>query len=133
MVRGRKIKRDCKQCENEFEALLIKVRQGKGLYCSAYCYHSYRKEQAKDPKYLNRMHQKKHKYGITESEYLGMFEEQNNSCAICETTFDDVRACVDHSHETGVVRGLLCDSCNKGLGMFKDNPKLLIKAIKYLE
>lgn len=133
MKRGRKVKRNCNHCGEEFEALMIKVRQGGGLYCGNKCYQAHRKENAKDPKYLNRIHQKTHKYGISESEYLGMFEEQNNSCAICETPFNDVRACVDHSHETGDVRGLLCDSCNKGLGMFKDNPELLAKAITYLK
>lgn len=133
MSRGRKITRECKHCGSEFEALLIKVRQGKGLYCSPECYQSHRKENAKDPNYLNRIHQKKSKYGLNEQEYLDMFEEQNNKCGICNSSFDDVRACVDHSHETGDIRGLLCDKCNKGLGMFNDNPELLHKAIQYLK
>lgn len=130
-MRGRKVTKECKNCSKQFEALMIKVRQGKGLYCSRECYSEHRASTKKDKKYLDRMHQKKHKYGLTESEYLDMFDEQGNKCAICSTSFDEVRACVDHSHETGKVRGLLCDKCNKGLGHFNDDPELLSKAIKY--
>jgi hypothetical protein len=133
MKRGRKVKMECGYCGKEFDALMIKVRQGKGLFCCQDCYNSHRRENAKDPKYLNKMYQNKHRYGISETEYLDLLQIQNNSCAICSLPFDEIRTCVDHSHKTGKVRGLLCDSCNKGLGMFKDNPELLKKAILYLK
>jgi hypothetical protein len=133
MARGRKVKKECKNCENDFEALLTKVRQGGGLYCSTKCYNDYRKENKKDPKYLNILYQKKHKYGLSEEEYLGMFESQNHCCAICKESFNNVRACVDHSHNTGDIRGLLCDKCNTGLGLFQENIQNLLNAIKYIE
>ncbi len=41
--------------------------------------------------------------------------------------------CVDHDHKTGEIRGLLCDSCNNGLGRFKDNPEILASALSYLQ
>ena len=74
------------------------------------------------------------KYGITIEEYEILLAEQNGCCAIClvVTGSDGKRLSVDHNHETGEVRGLLCDNCNTGLGMFKDNPSLLAKAINYL-
>lgn len=59
----------------------------------------------------------------------GLMEAQGGTCAICPRT-DDL--CVDHDHATGVVRGLLCRSCNSGLGQFRDDPVLLAKAIDYL-
>jgi hypothetical protein len=132
MKRGRTVTKKCKCCKNEFEALLIKVRQGKGIFCNSKCYHKHRKNNAKDPKYLNRLYQKKHKYGLSETEYLSLFEAQENSCSICHESFDKVRACVDHCHESGKVRGLLCDNCNRGLGLFYDNKEFLLNAIVYL-
>lgn len=51
-------------------------------------------------------------------------------CEICGTT--DRKLCVDHDHITGEIRGLLCSSCNVGLGYFRDSPELLTKAVQYL-
>jgi hypothetical protein len=54
-------------------------------------------------------------------------------CEICGILAPSHRRhAIDHDHETGEVRGLLCDTCNKGLGLFKDNPTLLSKAQEYL-
>lgn len=78
-------------------------------------------------------------YGIDQSEYERMFEEQRGLCKICgnsETSrYKGVikRLAVDHCHSSGRVRGLLCSHCNRGLGLFKDTPDFLFKAIKYLE
>jgi hypothetical protein len=136
-MRGRKIKKICKNCNNEFEVLMIKVRQNKGIFCSTNCYHEFLRKNSNgyifDTKLANVFYQKKSKYGLTKEEYLKLFANQNNKCAICEISFDKVRACVDHSHKNGVVRGLLCDKCNKGLGSFNDNIPLLKKAIEYLK
>lgn len=133
MGRGRKTIKKCKHCNNDFEVLMIKVRAGKGLFCSQKCHQEYRKLHKQDEKQLAIFHQKKHKYGLEKNEYLRLFQKQNNACAICGTSFNDVRACVDHSHEDGKVRGLLCDNCNRGLGAFKDNIQLLLKAMDYIE
>ncbi len=70
-------------------------------------------------------------YGISKKDKDNLFEEQNGRCAICGE-FSSV-LCVDHNHNTGVVRGLLCSQCNFGLGNFKDNIGVLEKAIKYLK
>lgn len=72
-------------------------------------------------------------YGITVDEYNQLLEDQNNGCAICgELCKTRAYLSVDHCHRTNRVRGLLCDSCNVGLGRFKDSPELLEKASKYL-
>ena len=76
------------------------------------------------------------KYNITFERQQEMRAEQNNACAICGTPFNETRAGsprVDHSHEHGRVRQLLCDSCNVGLGRFEDNADWLRKAAEYVE
>jgi len=74
------------------------------------------------------------KYGITLVEKKKMMNEQGNKCKICLQEFNDkVVSCVDHCHSTEKIRGLLCRNCNAGLGFFKDDTKILIKAIEYLK
>lgn len=74
------------------------------------------------------------RYGITEQQYNELLKSQNNSCALCSTQEPGGKGCfhIDHDHQTGEVRGLLCHQCNTGLGLFKDNPDTLQKAIHYL-
>ena len=88
---------------------------------------------ARNPERL-RNKQLKQWYGITLADYNTMFQQQNGFCLICGIHQSEVNKtfCVDHDHETGEVRGLLCDQCNKGLGHFKDNPSFLEKAADYL-
>lgn len=71
------------------------------------------------------------KYGICKWEYELLLEKQKGLCKICEQA-DTKRLSVDHCHKTHKIRGLLCGNCNRGLGLFKDNPRLLERAIKYL-
>lgn len=74
-------------------------------------------------------------YNFTFDQYEDLFDKQGGKCAICESRIGNNRTgrlFVDHCHETHKVRGLLCSSCNHGLGQFKDSPKLLQKAISYL-
>lgn len=68
-------------------------------------------------------------YRINEKTYNDLLIEQNNCCAICKT-HDSLR--VDHDHKTGVVRGLLCNNCNLGIGLLKDNIEIFNNAIDYL-
>lgn len=71
------------------------------------------------------------KYGIGLHQYQQMFEDQKGQCYICEKE-DWRNLAVDHDHLTGEVRGLLCTTCNTGLGQFKDSVDLLMKAIEYV-
>lgn len=70
-------------------------------------------------------------YGLLEDDIEEMRRQQDYSCAICGTPLEQDEN-VDHCHETGTVRGLLCGSCNRGLGMFKDDIQRLKGAIAYL-
>lgn len=74
-------------------------------------------------------------YGITIEDYQQLFEKQGGVCAICGGKETDPRKgtfCIDHDHKTKKVRGLLCTSCNIGLGYFKDDINSLKMAVKYL-
>ena len=75
------------------------------------------------------------RYGISPADYAEMLETQENGCAICGKTAeeDGQRLAVDHDHDTGEVRGLLCGSCNPGIGFFQHDRDLLHSAIAYLE
>jgi hypothetical protein len=75
---------------------------------------------------------RRYRYGLTEEAYLGLLLAQDNACAICRTPFEGFKVCVDHCHETGEVRGLLCDNCNVGLGRFKDDVQRVAAALAYL-
>lgn len=79
------------------------------------------------------------KYGITWTQYETLLEVQNGCCAICDRKLAKFKddsdlpvANVDHDHDTGEVRGLLCSSCNSAIGYFRDNTALLHRAIGYL-
>ena len=81
------------------------------------------------------------KYGIDASAYQRMLLEQNSLCRICgqNETVRHARSgkrrslAIDHDHKTGAVRGLLCSNCNIGIGSFRDNSFLLMKAAAYLD
>jgi len=74
-------------------------------------------------------------YGMTEQDYDNLFENQKGCCAICKKPQEKLSKSlfVDHCHETGKVRGLLCHHCNSGIGYLQDNITLLESAIQYLQ
>ena len=72
------------------------------------------------------------KYGLTEERFRAMREEQGYKCAICRNPLTQKNLCIDHNHETGKVRGLLCKSCNQYLGRIREQAVLLRTAIDYL-
>lgn len=78
-------------------------------------------------------HLKRH-YKMSLEDYNEMLLNQENRCAICGTHKDNLKRIlqVDHDHETGKIRALLCNSCNGGLGLFKDSPVLLRLAEQYI-
>lgn len=80
------------------------------------------------------------RYSTTVEDIDRLREQQNNCCAICGTHADDIShstftvnpLVIDHCHKTGHIRGMLCPTCNAGLGHFKDDPVLLIAAAEYV-
>lgn len=82
-----------------------------------------------------RFHKLKYSTNVTKEQYLELLHLQNNKCAICNVSINDLdkNLSVDHCHEDNFVRGLLCSKCNFGLGYFNDNENLLLNAINYLK
>jgi len=73
------------------------------------------------------------KYNITLEEYDELLNKQGGHCWICPaTTNGNRRFVVDHNHDTGEVRGLLCTNCNRALGYFQDNPDIVARGFVYL-
>lgn len=71
------------------------------------------------------------RYGIGMDELESLLARQDYSCLICEESISESYH-IDHNHDSGEVRGLLCGCCNRGLGIFKDSPDRLLNAHKYL-
>jgi hypothetical protein len=71
------------------------------------------------------------KYKLTKQQYEEILQEQGGVCAICGGTCKR-RLAVDHDHDTGKVRGLLCSRCNRALGYFQDSTEILQNALKYI-
>jgi hypothetical protein len=82
-----------------------------------------------DPRYANHLAAA---YGLSLDDYDKMLAAQEYRCAICADG-GSRRLAVDHCHETAKVRGLLCDKCNMGLGLFKDDPDRMMRAVGYLD
>ncbi|HEX3156717.1 MAG TPA: endonuclease VII domain-containing protein [Candidatus Angelobacter sp.] len=111
----------CKACRKAIDA-----RAPRSEYLKAR-YHADKERVYLDPYY-------RRAYGISIDEYKAMYGRQGGVCAICQQPCKSGRRlAVDHSHESGAVRGLLCSRCNSGLADFQDNPALLAAAIEYLK
>jgi len=108
----------CKQCRNSFES----TQRQKGKR---------RENRAKRCPKLQKKYMLKSRYNLEMEEYNRLLISQKNLCAICLKDMQD--PCVDHNHDTGEVRGLLCRTCNFGLGAFYDDADLILKALGYIE
>lgn len=113
----------CKECST-----LFSPTAPSNLYCSDDC-----ADVGSQRKFL------KNTYGISLEDYQELFNKQQGRCAICGSSGFKMKVenrqsiVIDHCHENGHVRGLLCHNCNRGLGLFQDSPELLEKAIEYLK
>jgi len=94
---------------------------------------AYTKQYNKTHKEERRVYHKKYNigtYGLTSEEYEKILQQQEGKCAICKEIMD--KPCIDHCHQTGKIRGILCVSCNHGLGNFRDSIDSLLTAAEYL-
>lgn len=116
-ARGRQgLDNHCKECSRR-----AKARRYFQMKKDSPTYREYRRKQT-----LNQ-------YGISPAEYAALLHEQMGVCAVCkELNADGKSLCVDHDHETGQIRGLLCKPCNLALGNANDSPERLEALAVYL-
>ena len=97
----------------------------------------YLENETSKEKRLERTRKHRYKtYGITPEEYDSLLKEQDHKCGICggtDTHSPSKYFSVDHCHDTGKIRGLLCNRCNRGLGFLGDTSSGLQKALEYLK
>jgi len=125
----------CKKCNinkslNEF----FKDVKMKDKYKS-FCKNCYNEDPSRSSKYRKNFELNR-KYGIDINKFTELFNNQNNKCKLCESEIPRgtrKKWCVDHCHKTGKIRGIICNNCNLGLGVFDDNINYLNKAIEYLQ
>jgi hypothetical protein len=139
----------CIRCSTEFSGRTNKK------YCSKTCGDNTRRDRwiASNPERVKELRKKQNQkqrlairdshlrrtYGIGLEQFYDIMEEQDYSCKICSVYIEEFadkikhRACVDHDHKTGSIRGVLCHSCNRGLGAFRDSPAIIRKAADYLQ
>jgi hypothetical protein len=128
----------CKQCAN-LKNKLQKQSKPKGYYSQRA--RDYQKRWIEQNPLANKKSVLKTRYGISLEQYQKMVIDQGNKCKICgrnETVINRRTGkvqtlSVDHCHEIGKVRGLLCQSCNHAIGKFRDDPLLCRRAADYLE
>lgn len=113
------------------------TKDGKQTFCKK-CNKLKYAEKKSSSEYLLSQHDKhlQRKYGINLDTYEDMYVKSGGKCYICNSVDPGQQRkhfCVDHDHKDGSIRGLLCYSCNSGLGFLKDDTDLLNKAINYLE
>ncbi len=129
----------CKICRNNYEVRIFHGNPERKLkqYSRSKLYNQNNPE-------LVKMWRKKHQFSehkrkgidINHEKFEQLSESQNYRCAICGgveiINGKTIRLSVDHCHKTNQVRGLLCGNCNRGIGLLKDDPELLIRAVAYL-
>jgi hypothetical protein len=101
--------------------------------CSVGKQTAYLQKQRQDNPDFFRNRNLKFSHRITLAERHAMFEAQDGCCAICRTPEGEGRLHVDHHHESGRIRALLCHGCNKGIGFLKENPAVIRAAADYVE
>ena len=133
----------CSICGQEKPANKFRLRNSRKRGCTSACkkclrakydWRTYNKNYWVANKDKARNLQLQHHYGISLLQYNEMFNGQNGCCLICGRHQSQLKRTfhVDHNKNTGQVRGLLCASCNRGVGYLQDSSELCLKAAQYL-
>jgi hypothetical protein len=136
--------KNCTIC-NEFKDLkkfppCKNTKDGRNNQCRKCIKNNKRRLKPEEHKTKRRKMKLQHNYKLTPEQYDKMFTDQNGVCALCSKPESAVsnngrikNLCVDHCHKTNKIRGLLCNWCNRGLGLFRDDALILRLAADYIE
>jgi hypothetical protein len=135
----------CTKCCTVYPVELFRGRGGSNAHllrstCNKCLYEAHRSWTAKNPdrvqEYRNKdswtLAKRCARRGITPEQLVDRYERQEGCCAICKDGIELMDSAIDHNHETGEFRGVLCKQCNRALGMFEDSPIVLRSALEYL-
>ena len=138
-------KKKCTKCKKEKSLTEFRSRGGKYKHllksqCNK-CLKAQHKEWCKkNPERVSQyratedaLHKRCQRRNINVETFFKVFEDQSYECKICSAPITLENSAIDHNHDTGEFRGVLCRNCNRALGLFKDNPEILKKAAIYLE
>lgn len=122
-------RRRCKDCDKQGITTYRRIVPNSGGRCATH--HRERRKQLKASRHAEHVQRT---YGITADEYQRLYEHQGEACFICQrATGQRRKLAVDHDHDTGFVRGLLCKTCNyKVLGHLRDDTEAFARAIRYI-
>lgn len=127
----------CSKCKTEKPLSDYHKRNNRPCGVRSICKDCYKGYKYKRREGYEREYDLMKSYSITVQDYNEMYEYQNGKCKICEKGTDTMgrkkHLCVDHNHGTGQIRGLLCDKCNRAIGLLGDSINTLKKAVSYLE
>lgn len=142
----------CSRCKTKAKSAFYPTSWKRGWSCLCKkCKRAWRHKHYSDPENLankrayTRKYQKehnrvlwrchlRHKFGIDDALYDKILKAQGDVCAICrEKCKTGQRLGVDHNHKTGGIRGLLCSTCNRGIGYLQESPDILLAAVEYLK
>lgn len=131
-------KKYCPKCDRTLSTDLFYKEAGRHDGLNAYCKEcktavnkAWREANPDKAKKSQQATRRKLEYGITQEDFDRILVAQNSLCPLCNMEVGQ-SSHVDHDHKTGKVRGILCSTCNTGLGMFKDDINIFKNAIKYL-
>lgn len=128
----------CRSCKREIGAKYRATHVAQIKSKRRYHYDNWRKRHPDSYRRNNTQGRRKRKYGLTADVYQKLLEKQAFVCAICKRPETKklngvpIALAVDHNHETGKIRGLLCNNCNRAIGLLRDDPDVLFAARMYL-
>lgn len=122
---------DCYQREHPKDMIKVRVRRSNYYQRNKKEIGRKNRRWFRDNPGRERIYHLKSNYGLTVEQFETMVKAQNEACAICHRKFETQTPSVDHDHETDIVRGLLCRTCNQNLGWFEKVS--LIEVLTYLE